>query len=214
MDTATLKQSTLDRKASRTYVLRGSRIVPAEGLDRGGPIVWSVEEWRSRYRAVRRWELGMMLLLFVAMIVVLNVVVWAMSLRGGASLWNFMDSLLISFLVLVGFPIMVLADLIADRMPQAATHRGLYEHGVQVNRALFLPYDELGEVLVEGGFARLVPRDPLEKGPWLVPNPRQWTLELKLLGEEGLKELKAKVAGAHGDREPPKLVVYGPQGHG
>lgn len=198
----------------RTYVLRGDRIERADGLDRGGPIVWSVEEWRSRYRAVRRLELGMMLLLFVGMIVVLNVVAWVMSLRDDTSVWSFMDSLLMSFLVLVGFPIMVLADLIADRMPQAATHRGLYEHGVQVNRALFLPYDELGEAVVEGGFVRLVPRIPLEKGPWLVPNPRQWTLELKLLGEEGLRELKARVSGEKAAEEPPKLVLYGAPGSG
>jgi len=214
MDAATLNRFALDRKASRTYVLRGDRIERAEGLDRGGPIVWSVEEWRSRYRAVRRRELWLMFLLFLCLVVVLNVLFWLLSIRDDMSIRDFVDSVLISLLILVGFPIMVLADIIADRMPQAASHRGLYERGIQVNRSLFLPFEELGEVVVEGGFARLVPRTPLEKRQWLVTNPQQWSVELMLLGDEGLRELKARVTGERPGEEAPKLVLHGPPGNG
>lgn len=143
-------------------------------------------------------------------------VIWVVDLPYGIlSLGSFLSGLLvITSLTMAGFALVILVEFIADRMPRAAPHRGLYERGVQVNRALFLPFEELGDVVVEASFAHLVPRCPLEKGPWRVPNPQQWMVELELLGEEGLKELKAKVAGARGDREPPRLVVYGPPGHG
>ncbi len=213
MDDATLKRSALDSKVSRTYVLRGDRIEQADGLDRGAPIVWSVAQWRSRYRAMRKKETRLGILFVGSMLFITSVVFWALTAPYDPGILA-SGIVQIGSLFLLCIVIAVLAEYLSSRRPPAVTHHGLYERGIQVNRALFLPYDELGDVVVMGSMVRLTPRSPLEKGPWLVPNPQQWFVERDLLGEGGLRELKARVSGERPKEEPPKLVLYGPPGYG
>ena len=85
---------------------------------------------------------------------------------------------------------------------------GLYENGVDLGDNIFLPYREVARVDRKKGWVRMRPMYP-----WILPFglriPERWALRLDLLGEEGLEELEARVAGRPTGEEPPRLVLYG-----
>ena len=197
----------------RTYVLRDGRFVRAEGLDRGKPVLRSAEEWRSIYIGERRQMLRTLCILVpVFTYVTLALVLGTSVLITGLFYWDITIGviLLTSAVVLI----VMACAVVAERMAWKGPAPGLYEHGVQMDPTLFLPYKELSEATVGKGSVGLVPRTPPRRRPPSIGHPVSWTMTKELLGEDGVAALVAKVAGQGEGDEPPRLVIYGPGGPG
>ncbi len=110
--------------------------------------------------------------------------------------------------------IVMASAVIAERMAWKGPAPGLYEHGVQMDPTLFLPYKELSEAKVWKVSVHLVPRTPPRRRPPSIGHPMSWAMSKELLGEDGVAVLVAKVSGKSEGDVPPRLVIYGPGGLG
>ena len=197
----------------RTYVLRDGRFERAEGLDRGKPVLRSAEEWRSIYIGQRRQGLKFTCILVpILTYVTLALVLGTSVLITGLFYWDITIGviLLTSAVVLI----VMACAVVAERMAWKGPTPGLYEHGVQMDPTLFLPYKELSEAKVFKVSVGLVPRTPPRRRPPSIGHPVSWAMPKELLGEDGVAVLVAKVAGQGEGDAPPRLVIYGPGGPG
>ena len=166
------------------------------GIAPGEPIIWSEEEWRSRYRKVRIQELRTGLLTIVVVVLALFVLILMyMSIVGIALDGNRTSSLLWIAFVILTVIFGSIAGVWAGINDRRSRTLGLYERGIRISPSIFLPYGSLSEVQSHKGSIRLVPRISPEGGPWRHPPPRYWTVQYELLGEEGLKELRKRTSG-------------------
>jgi hypothetical protein len=197
----------------RTYVLREGRVERAEGLDRGKPVLRSAEEWRSIYIGQRRQLLkSLCILVPILTYVTLALVFVGLVLITGLFFWDIAIGVILLTSVVV--LIVMTCAVIAERMAWKGPTPGLYEHGVQMDPTLFLPYKELSEAKVWKVSVGLVPRTPPRRRPPSIGHPVSWTMTKELLGEDGVAVLIAKVAGQSEGDVPPKLVIYGSDGPG
>lgn len=195
----------------RTYLLEGGRLYLVRELDRGRPIVWSREQWLARYRLMMRKGLRQTLLFSCTVILGLTgtLAVIEYLTTGEMDEPGLLAIILISLLTVQVIGAVI--HIVRAKIPTQSPLQELTTMGVQLRRNLFIPYEEISEARVRRKTVLIVPRRPPETMPWNIPFPSSWSIDLGLLGEEGLRELLARVARDAPAIEPPKLVVYGPE---
>ncbi len=167
-------------------VVEGGRVVRAEGLDVGPPILRSRYEWRSRYRQHMMLDL---LTYAVVLIILLSVVAGIMYIM--------LPDLRLSILLVVLVTVAVLVpEVLSKGLYDVDNPPGLYKEGMVHPRGFFVPYGELRDVEI------LYPTMPLmHRNVSLIPYFEQpaedyteWYFHVHILGEEGVEELERQVA--------------------
>lgn len=176
-------------------------------IDRGALLVWPEEEWRERNRRRSLRSAKGLIMFGTMMFLTLSAVITYMVIRDHPVRW--FDVLLI---VIPTFATYVLAKILSNHFRMRADRKlppeGLYENGVQLSHRVFLPYEEVSRVERIGRTVTLrrgASRNPLPG----VKIAAGWLMDMDVLGEEGLEELEARVAGRPTGEEPPRLMLYG-----
>ena len=173
------------------YVIKHGRPVDDPEFDRGSILLWTEEEWKTRrkkhYRSsykntLMRWVLVAQLLL-IGLLAMANLI---HSERG------------------IGWPILLFAALGLGGVflalwdpPPGSQVLGIYDIGVQIED-YFIPYEEI-ESITPMPRGMVTPPSilfhPQHKTSWPYRWPRQvqWKVPVLFLGEEGVRELQARV---------------------
>lgn len=183
--------------------------------------MYTEEEWRERFSAFEQRTLRTVLVLLAVCYcaLIIPIVVATASVPDVPIEVPVFLLIMMTFVVWVpGITNVLMSRYRTARMPAP----GLYEAGVQLGPLLFVPYGEVESL------------EPVDRGPGgggrgrkairLHPRFKRrpfpgagvqglWFLNVEFLGDEGFSELERRVMGpVEGDREPPRLVLYGRRG--
>jgi hypothetical protein len=167
-------------------VVNDGRVVKADALDVGAPILRSRYQWRARYRKHMTLDL---VTYAIVLVVLLSVV--------AGILYVIMPDMLLSILVVAIVTLAVLVpEVLSKGFYDPERPPGLYKEGMVHPKGFFVPYGELRDVEV------LYPVMPLvQPKVSLVPYFEQssedyteWYFHVHILGVEGVEELKKQVA--------------------
>lgn len=196
----------------KEHVMSDGHQLPAEGIVRGRPIVWSEGEWRQRYMGLVR---GRFLVNSIALLVMVGALFVPMFLLGDLPVIIVVALLVVLIYLFVHGTYRSTRDDILSGGPVP----GLYANGIEMpifptyTARLFIPWDEMEDAWMQR--SRLVD----EVLFIAVRNSRwRWRFPRRLLGEEG-----AAVAVSRARQHtlptisppvtvPPRLVVYTAEG--
>ena len=192
----------------KRYIIKGGKVTRVPEIDRGAFLVWPEEEWRKRNERMVASGTRKSILAAVCMYIILvSAILFNLITEFDSSAWTG-QVLWIMLGALVPPALIIIPNLITRWGLRNLPLVGLYENGVDLGDNIFLPYREVARVDRKKGWVRMRPMYP-----WILPFglriPERWALRLDLLGEEGLEELEARVAGRPTGEEPPRLVLYG-----
>jgi hypothetical protein len=167
-------------------VVNDGRVVRAEGLDPGAPILCSRYQWRARYR---RYMLSDLVTYAVVLVVLMSVVAGVLYLM-------LPDVRLAILVVALVTAAVLIPEIWSKGIYDHDNPPGLYKDGMVHPKGFFVPYGELREVEV------LYPVIPLApKKVSLVPYFEQpsedyteWYFHAHILGDDGVEELRKQVA--------------------
>ena len=179
-----------------TDIVREGRLVYEPNIKRGETLVYKDWEWTARSRPYRRrrelWSLAISIC-FVGPPLIMTIYL----------LVFIPDDFerLVLVLLFGGFTLcMVIISVfahVANRKENVETPpEGLYERGVQLFHFIFVPYEEIAAISER--IAKGKPHVELrlhshEDGSIRERNPKVWRIPKEFLGEEGARELKARV---------------------
>ncbi len=187
-------------------VPREGKMVKAERIDRGQPVLHSAEDWSqkasSTYNGILRW-----LLVFCAMVLI-PVWLFVVFLVGLTDIYWFVYPWVYSFIYITMFFLM--SRSVQKREVEMGIHTGLFQNGLQYRfpfskSHLFIPYRDIERFSVDT-------RWPYKK---LVLHLQGFKRPLKLvhaptiLGMDGLQKLEGMIGGLPEPTGPPRLFVYG-----
>jgi hypothetical protein len=179
----------------------------------------SEEEWRDRLREsmAKQFRMTATMMVIVGMLPMLMIGSTLSDLPSDIAFTVFLPLLLMIILTLGGS--LVLIHFILKRRVTKGPVPGVYEHGIQFQTGVFLPYHEISEVEESKRivpffteFVHLRPRAREGTSLWRrAVIPSAWIVRIDFLTEEGLVEVERRVRGVPlGPSVPPKLVIYGP----
>lgn len=168
-------------------VVTDGRVVRADHVDPGSPLLRSRYEWNARYRKYMVLDLVTNAVLLV---IVLSVVV--------AVLYAVMPDARLGVLIVL---VVLAAVLVPDALVKAPVGQsfppGLYREGLMHPRGFFVPYGELRDIRVEPPAVPLLMQPKVSLQPYFDQPGEDysgWDFEAHILGDDGVEMLRSKVA--------------------
>ncbi len=198
-----------------TYYVKQGKLVRDKGLDRGNLLVMTEEEWRERYDVLLKkamWTVSTLIgiVIGIGFIIFMALVLFTFPED------QMRDSLIAFFLMLtLLFVFVPFISLYQNRQrAKKLPAPGLYEYGLQQSPYGFIPYTEIASTeRTAVGWPKK--KDVVVMNPWYqrkalgIKIRTPWNILIEFIGEEGAKELEARVRGDIGPHGPPDLHIYG-----
>jgi hypothetical protein len=198
-----------------TYYVKQGKFVRDKGIIRGNILVMTEEQWRERWDGLLKKAMWKGLILIVSMVTVVFMIPIIFIVATNPidqGLEAMVLSMMLILLMVFTVPIINLYQSRRHAKRQPAP--GLYAYGLQQSPVGFIPYGEIASTERKAiGWPK--------KQDIVVMNPRYprkvlgftiktaWNILIELIGEEGAKELEARVRSDIGPHGPPELHIYG-----
>ena len=198
-----------------TYYVKQGKLVRDKGIDRGKLLVMTEEEWRKRYDGLLKkamWTASSIAGLIIGIVIIIPMTLMLFTFPDAQTRNAFIFLLLMLTLVFFFAPFIALFQnrQRATKLPAP----GLYEYGLQQSPYGFIPYTEIASTeRTAVGWPKK--KDVMVMNPWYqrkalgIKIMTPWNVLIELIGEEGAKELEARVRGDIGPKGPPELHIYG-----
>ncbi len=173
------------------------------------------EEWRERYDGFLKKAMGTASYIsgiIIGIIFLIPMIFVSFTLPDAQTRSAFIVFLLMLSLLFFFVPFISLYQnrQRAKKLPAP----GLYEYGLQQSPQGFIPYTEIASTeRTAVGWPKK--KDVVVMNPWYqrkalgIKIKTPWNILVEFIGEEGAKELEARVRGDIGPKGPPELHIYG-----
>ena len=197
------------------YYVKQGKFVRDKGIDRGNLLLMTEEEWRERYDGLLKkimWTASILSVLMVSIVVIIPMFFVLFTIPEGQT----PAALIVLFLMLplMMFFLPFLSLYQGRQQAKKLPAPGLYEYGLQLAPHAFIPYPEIASTERKAvGWPKkkdVVAMHPRYQRKALgIKIKTPWNVLIELIGEEGAKELEARVRGDIGPKGPPELHIYG-----
>jgi hypothetical protein len=167
-------------------VVKDGRVVKADGIETGAPLLRSRYQWRARYRKYMIIDL----VSYAAVLIILLSVV-------AAILYAMLPDIRMGLLVLVLVTAAVLIpEVWAKGFYDPDNPPGLYKEGMVHPKGFFVPFGELREVDILYATIPLMPANVSLVPYFDQPSEdyTEWYFHVHILGDDGVEMLRSRVA--------------------
>jgi len=199
----------------RTYYVKQGKGVRDKGITRGNILLMTEDQWRERYDGMLKkavWKGSILIVSMFSVFLMIPMMLLVATNPMDQGLQAMILLLLMIFLLVFSVPFMVLNQNRRHAKRQPAP--GLYEYGLQQSPVGFIPYAEIASTERRTiGWPKkqnvVVMHSRYQRKALGFTIKTPWNILIEFIGEEGAKELEARVRGDIGRDGPPELHIYG-----